>query len=217
MRDACCPAFCLKTDTRQGSWDRFFGKRIGGSVVGIIGYGRIGSKVAKIIDAFNPSKILVNDINHGINFDSIHSDIECVSKETIYANSDIITLHLPLTSLTENLITKSELNLMKDDVLIIKTSKGVIINEDDLYHHLLVNTNCVTASDVFKDEPYNGQLVELDNTILTSHMGSMSFDCRELMELQAVENIIDYFTNDSHGNVPSFEYDIQEERCNNDL
>ncbi len=94
--------------------------------------GRIGASVLKRLKGFGTSKILVNDIVPNLELDS-EFKLEWTSKEKIYKEGDIISLHLPLTHLTKNLIRKDHLHTKKPDAIIINTSRGGIINEHDLY------------------------------------------------------------------------------------
>jgi D-3-phosphoglycerate dehydrogenase len=87
----------------KGNWYRYFGRRLEEVTVGIIGVGRIGTRVIKLLKGFSTSKILVNDIFPNSELDS-EFKLEWTSKEKIYQDSDIISLHLPLTHLTKNMI-----------------------------------------------------------------------------------------------------------------
>jgi D-3-phosphoglycerate dehydrogenase len=99
---------------------------------------------------------------------------------------------------------------MKEDAMIINTSRGGIINEADLYNVLVKGHLQGAAVDVFDKEPYDGPLSKVKNCLLTAHMGSMSIDCRSRMELEATEEAIRFLSNRSLRNpVPSYEYDLQ--------
>ena len=174
---------------REGQWKRYSGLRLSKSVIGIIGTGRVGSIVLKHLQTFNPEKIFVNDIVPNFDFYRKYN-AELVEKEIIYKESDIITLHIPLTNATYKLISKKEMYLMKKNVCLINTSRGAIINEEDLYEYLFNNPLASAALDVFEKEPYKGILTMLDNCIFTCHMGSMAEDCRINMEIEAVKEAI---------------------------
>ena len=99
---------------------------------------------------------------------------------------------------------------MKKDASIINVSRGGIVNEDDLYKVLKSGHLGGAAIDVFEEEPYKGKLIEIDRCILTAHMGSMSFDCRSRMEIEATEEVIRFCSKNYLLNqVPQAEYDIQ--------
>ena len=161
----------------QGQWYRYYGRRLSEVTIGIIGVGRIGMGVLRHIQGFNSPSILLNDVipnqKHIAN-----ASLEWAEKERIYKEADIISLHLPLTRLTKNMIRKEHLLSMKKDALVINTSRGGIINEVDLYEVMQTGHLSGVAIDVFEDEPYDGPLKEIERCLLTSHMGSMSIDCR---------------------------------------
>tara|TARA_B100000795_G_C22435407_1_gene299782 strand:- start:199 stop:546 length:348 start_codon:yes stop_codon:yes gene_type:complete len=111
------------------------------------------------------------------------------------------------------MITKKELMSMKNDAAIINVSRGGIINEKDLYEVLKSGHLIGAAIDVFENEPYSGKLTEIDRCILTSHMGSMSIDCRSQMEIEATEEVVRYCSNQELINeVPLAEYEVQRDR-----
>ena len=193
----------------SGNWYRFFGRRLSEVVIGIIGVGRIGQGVLKHLKGFGNPKILVNDVSTKVGV-SNKFDCEWVSKEAIYKHADIISLHLPLTSETKNVIKKKHLLSMKSDAIIINTSRGGIINEKDLYDVMQSGHLSGAAIDVFDEEPYDGLLKEIERCLLTAHMGSMSVDCRTRMEIEATEEAVRFLTGKKlEGKVPEDEYEVQ--------
>lgn len=193
-------------------WERIFGRRIPEVTIGIIGAGRIGGRVLRRLAAFGSPRVLVNDMSPNLTI-APQLKLEWVDKETIFREADVISVHVPLTKSTKNMITMSELNMMKNDVLLINASRGGIINEADLAVALRSKRIGGAAIDCFDIEPYSGELAEIDSCLLTSHMGSMSLDCRSRMEIEAVEEVVRYFSNIELKNlVPSSEYILQQER-----
>ena len=192
-----------------GKWHRFFGRRLSEITIGIIGVGRIGRGVLEHLQGFGNPKILVNDIS--IEDDIIKKfNVECSSKEKIYKQSDIVTLHLPLTGKTKDMIKKDHLLSMKADAIIINTSRGGIINESDLYEVMQSGHLSGAAIDVFDNEPYSGDLKNIERCLLTAHMGSMSVDCRSQMETEATEEVVRFLTGKTlKGLVPEEEYEVQ--------
>lgn len=197
---------------RSGIWQRIHGERLANMTVGIIGTGRVGSRVLRHLQGFGPRQILVNDLKPDANlYEMYHAKF--VDKETIYRQADIITLHIPLTSITYGLIGRSQLEMMKKNVCLINTSRGGIINENDLYESLSRGAISAAAIDVFEREPYSGNLVELDNCYLTCHMGSMTNDCRAAMEILATQEAIRFVQGEElKGQVPDDEYENQLQR-----
>ncbi len=199
------------SEMHRGVWKRHFGRRISEINIGVIGLGRIGTRVLRRLKGFGTPKIFVNDILPDLELNR-EFKLNWVSKEIIYKEADLITLHLPLTKKTKGMIGEKELNLMKKDALIINTSRGGIIDEQALYEKL--NSGCLAgaAIDVFNKEPYEGPLNQLDKCILTAHMGSMSVDCRTRMEIEATEETIRFIKGKPLlSKVPEEEYALQKE------
>ncbi len=193
----------------SGEWYRFFGRRLSEVTIGIIGIGRIGQGVLEHLKGFGSPKILVNDISVKDDI-SNRFNVEWSSKEEIYKQSDIVSLHLPLTGKTKNMIKRDHLFSMKKDAIIINTSRGGIINESDLYKVMQSGHLSGAAIDVFDNEPYSGDLKRIERCLLTAHMGSMSVDCRSRMEIEATEEAVRFLTGKPlRGLVPEEEYEVQ--------
>ncbi|TGM60707.1 phosphoglycerate dehydrogenase [Leptospira vanthielii] len=201
-------------EIRSGQWTRPYGERIGGSTIGILGFGRIGKRVASHLLGYLPKEILVCDLidqkdsiikfrevstnirkmNETLGKNWVTTAIQQVDLETLLKTSDAITIHVPLTNETKNLLNFENLSHMKRNAVLINTARGGIVNENDLYKVLKENLISSAAMDVFEEEPYNGPLRDLENVILTEHMGSCSNDCREDMEREAAENVVGFFS-----------------------
>ena len=160
-----------------------FGKKIG-----IIGFGKIGKKIYKLTKAFNLEYFYNDQIkikNFNIKYKTINQ---------IFSTCDIITLHIPFSKNTKNIIEKKVLSNSKHKIILVNTSRGEIINEYDLFKFLKKNKKSVACLDVFREEPYKGNLNKLPNTILTPHVSGYSFEIRNLMEKEALKNIINVFS-----------------------
>ena len=193
----------------QGKWHRIFGRRLTEITVGVIGMGRIGTHLLRCIKGFDTLPVLANDIMPNDEL-SREFNLKWVTKERIYKEADIISLHLPLTHLTKNMIRREQLLSMKPEAMIINTSRGGIINERDLYDVMVAGHLSGAAIDVFEHEPYTGKLAEIERCLLTAHMGSMSIDCRTQMEVEATEEAIRFLAGELlESEVPQAEYDIQ--------
>lgn len=195
----------------RGEWKRYFGRRLTETTVGVIGLGRIGKRVLNLLETFGTPRLLVNDIvtdkEIGRKF-----KIEWVTKDTIYREADIVTCHVPLTTKTKNMICREQLESMKQDAILINTARGGIVNEAELFDVMQAGHLSGAAIDVFEQEPYVGNLSDIERCLLTSHMGSMSIDCRTRMEIEATEEAVRYLTGRAlEGEVPEEEYAAQRE------
>ena len=196
----------------NGHWQRHFGRRIAEVTVGIIGTGRIGARVLRRIAPFGTPRVLVNDINPDPKLVP-ELKLEWVGKDEIYRNADIISLHLPLTAQTRNMIRREELLRMKPDALLINASRGGIVNERDLADVLRMGHLGGAAIDVFEQEPYTGELTKIERCLLTAHMGSMSIDCRARMEIEATDEAVRFLAGKPlQSPVPEDEYEVQRQR-----
>jgi len=199
---------------RRNVWERPFGKRIGKSIIGIVGFGRIGTNVAKLLVPLRPRLVLVNDTkDKSVEIKKLRDlglDIRHAVKEEIYASADLITLHVPLWSQTLNLINAKALECFRKDAYLMNLSRGGIVNETDLFTSLKSKRIAGAALDCFEKEPYSGPLTELENVILTQHLGSCSFDCHARMEVEATLDLIRYFKGEHLQNeVPEEELSYQ--------
>ena len=199
----------VNTQMHRGEWHRHLGRRIPEVTIGIIGAGRIGGRVLRLLAGFGRPRILVNDTNPNLEV-APELKLEWVSKDEIYRHADLISLHVPMTVQTKNMIQREQLMMMKPDAMIINTSRGGIINEYDLAEVLSIGHLNGAAIDVFDQEPYTGKLAQIDRCLLTSHMGSMSIDCRTRMEIESTEETVRFLTGKSlRGLVPPEEYEVQ--------
>ena len=176
-------------ELHSGNWVRHFGRRIPDVTIGVIGVGRIGGRVIRRLTSFGSPRVLINDVRRDQKItDAIK--LEWVDKETIFREADVVTLHVPLTRATRNLVDERALSMMKKDALLINAARGGVVNEQALFDALQANKIGGAAVDVFEQEPYDGPLSTLPNCILTAHMGSMSTDCRVKMEIDATEDAV---------------------------
>jgi D-3-phosphoglycerate dehydrogenase len=192
----------------RGEWQRLVGRRVDESTIGVVGVGRVGSRVIRMVrGAFPSARILANDLEPDMELFS-SARVEWVDKDVLYHESDVVTIHVPLTPVTSGMIGLPELQQMKPDAVLINTSRGGIVKEDDLAAALRKGIIGRAGVDVFENEPYDGPLSAIDGCVLTCHMGSMSLDCRRAMEAGAVEEAIRYFENKAPRTpVPEFEYE----------
>lgn len=180
---------------KQKDWKyAYLGNEVYRKTIGIIGFGRIGKAVARRAIGFE-NRILVYDPN----IEAIEAidklDIQKVSFETLLAESDIITLHAPLTLETEGMIEEKALKIVKPGVIIVNTSRGELINEKALYNALLSGRVKMAALDVFSHEPpVDSPLLSLKNVIPTPHIGTHTFETNLRMGMMAAENVVKALT-----------------------
>jgi D-3-phosphoglycerate dehydrogenase len=179
---------------KNGHWRRIIGSEIAGKTIGLIGFGRVGKRVAKMLNGFS-CRIVANDIAPDQEVASRYG-VKFCSKEEIYQKADIISLHVPVTPLTRNLIGRAQFAMMKHKSYLINTARGVIVDESALYEALKKGTIAGAAIDVFQTEPYSGPLCELENVVLTAHSGSCSTEARYLMEFGAAQEVIRFFNSE---------------------
>ena len=171
---------------RDGEWKGQFGHLLAGKTVGVIGYGRIGRKVSELLAAFDV-KVIAHD---PINPES--SGIRFVDLPTLFAMSDIVTLHVPYTSKNHHFIGARELSAMKSGAFLVNIARGGLIDESALHSALTANHLAGAALDCFEDEPYSGPLKDLDNVVMTAHMGTYATETRGQMEREAATQLVDY-------------------------
>lgn len=166
----------------------------------IVGFGRIGREVAKRCQGFDMN-VYVYDPFLDNNLIKKYNCIP-VDKNEGLALADFVTVHLPLNENTRNFISKTELNLMKKNSVIVNTSRGGIINENSLYEALNSKFIKGAGMDVFEFEPPNSDhpFFNLDNILLTPHNAALTLECRERMSLEASENIAYYLKDMSRVN-----------------
>ncbi len=169
-------------------WKKEIGYLIQDKIVGILGFGRIGRETAKLFQALG-ANVIAYDLYPDIDFAKKY-DIKIVMKEELFSESDIISIHVPGNKDKTAIVTKKEFLLMKKNSFLVNVSRGGVVDEDDLYDTLKNNKISGAACDVFTTEPYNGKLLELDNILLTPHLGSYAEEAKLKMEIDAVKNLI---------------------------
>ena len=165
-----CPDFCF--------WDYPL-IELAGKTMGIIGYGRIGHRVAEIARFFGMRVIA---------WTRTPRDPECVSLDELLAQSDVISLHCPLFPETKNLIRRETIEKMKDGVIIINTSRGPVVNDADLRDALLSGKVYAAGADVASVEPLpaDNPLMGLENMFYTPHIAWATYEARcRLMDIAA--------------------------------
>ncbi|MBE0478673.1 phosphoglycerate dehydrogenase [Candidatus Aerophobetes bacterium] len=176
---------------RNGKWPRLIGTEIWGKKLGVIGLGRVGKNVVKRAKGFN-MEVFAYDLQVDHDFCRQY-EVKIVNLEKIFTENDIITLHTPLTSSTRHLINEKTLSLMKDSALIINTARGELVDEQALFYALKNRKIGGAALDCFSEEPPGKDfpLFELDNVVLTPHLGAYTVEANRNMGVMAARSVVD--------------------------
>lgn len=171
---------------RAGEWDRksFNGTELYGKTLGLVGAGRIGSEVAKRARAFGMRVIVYDPYLTADRAAAL--EMEIATLDDVLKRADVITLHVPLTEATANLIDAKKLALMKKTAVIVNAARGGVVNEQALYEALKNQTIAGAAIDVFEEEPLPGdhQFRTLSNVVLTPHLGAATEEAQQNVALE---------------------------------
>ena len=175
----------MNQNLKQGFWNKEMGNLLKNKKIGIVGFGRIGQKVAGLLQGFN-TEIRYYDprpIFHSMN-------CQAMGFEALLQWADVVSLHLSTSSIS-SIINEKEIRMMKKGSWLVNVARGEVVHEIALYNALFNGHLAGAALDVFSKEPYKGALQNLDNIILTPHIGSYAVEARIAMEVEAVENLIE--------------------------
>ena len=173
----------------QGYWQTTIGFELKGKILGLIGLGRVGSHVAKIGKAFG---MQVMAWSENLNLDTCKElDVLPCSKEDLLQNSDFISIHVQGGERYKELIKIKELDMMKKTAFLINTSRGSIINEDDLIIALSTNVIAGVGLDVYEKEPLpeNNKLRFLPNALILPHVGYVTAENYSIFYTQMIEDL----------------------------
>ncbi|MFQ6053048.1 MAG: hydroxyacid dehydrogenase [Candidatus Bathyarchaeia archaeon] len=179
---------------RAGEWTRKYGDLIGselmGKTVGIIGLGRIGAAVARRLRPFDVA-LLYYDVEGRPELEA-ELGIRRVDLDTLLMESDIITLHTPLTPRTRGLLSRREFQLMKEGVYLVNTARGKVIDQGALTEALSAGKVAGAALDVFEEEPLDpgDPLASMENVVLTPHLAASSREAMRRMAVQVAEGVL---------------------------
>ena len=173
----------------QGYWQTTVGFELKGKILGLIGLGKVGSQVAKIGKAFGMQVVAWSEnlnLNHAKELEVIP-----MNKEDLIKTSDFISIHVVLGKRYNNLITKKDLQMMKKSVFLINTSRGSIVNENDLIEALKSNQIAGAGLDVYDHEPLpdNHKLRFLPNALLLPHLGYVTAENYTIFYTQMLEDL----------------------------
>ncbi len=178
----------------SGKWKKNVANETIGSTVGIVGFGAIGQALADLLKGFDCTIIAYDP------FPKVElmrkKGVELVSLETLFRSADVISVHVPYSKETHHLVNSRLLALMKPTSVIVNTSRGNIVDEDDLYDVLATNKIAGAGLDVFAKEPLplNSPLLKLDNIVVTPHVSSQTVESLWRVYKMAIDIAADFFS-----------------------
>ncbi|KKQ42698.1 MAG: D-isomer specific 2-hydroxyacid dehydrogenase NAD-binding protein [Microgenomates group bacterium GW2011_GWC1_37_8] len=178
----------------------FLGKNLIGKTLGIVGLGGIGSMVARRASGWQ-MRVLYNKRSRDEGAEK-ELGVEYADIDKLYAESDFITLHVPLTDETRHMINKDAFSKMKDGVIVVNTARGSIVAEQELVDALREGKVGGAGLDVYDAEPnINPELISMENVVLTPHIASATWEARQKMGQQAVDAILKILNGEKPENI----------------
>ncbi len=191
MRNIVPASYLLKTH-HQWQRKKYLGRELAGKIVGIIGFGRIGREVARRLKAFHCHVIAYDP--YVPSHVAEDAGVQLIPLETLLHESDIISLHAPLTPETEHMINSDTLKKMKDGVFLVNCARGELIHEEALYEALESGKVAGAALDVFTHEPPKSwKLIDHPKVVCTPHLGGATIEAQEKVGIQIARQLSDYF------------------------
>ena len=175
-------------ELRRNIWNKpnHSGFELKDKTLGIIGLGNIGTKIAKIAKGFSMN--VIANVKNKSKKRSL--SLKLVSLSNLLKNSDYITFYVPLNESTKNLLNNKNCKLLKKDSILINLSRGGVVNEMVLYRLLKDNLIFGAATDVFLNEKKNNKLFELENIIVTPHIGAMTHDAQKNIAKEVIKKVV---------------------------
>lgn len=172
---------------RMGKWlkNELLGEELAGKTLGVIGYGRIGRQVSRIAACLGMRVLAWDILGTKINYEYA----TYVELDELLRQSDIVTLHVPLTPETKGFFNASVISKLKPGAYLINASRGEVVDEEALYNALKEGRIRGAALDVYPREPYYGPLTQLENVVLTPHIGANTKEAQRKAALELVELI----------------------------
>ncbi|MFQ5949820.1 MAG: phosphoglycerate dehydrogenase, partial [Nitrospiria bacterium] len=178
---------------KSGKWEKkkFMGMELFNKTLGVIGLGQIGSHVAKLAQGMMMTVLAFDTYLSPENARKM--GVEVVDLDTLYARSDIISIHTPLTPETRHMINKGSIQKMKQGVRIVNCARGGVVDEQDLFDALSNGKVAAAAFDVFEKEPVDpaNPLLALENFVCTPHLGAATKEAQENVALAIAEQMVD--------------------------
>ena len=187
---------------KMGEWDRkkYEGIELRGKTLGIVGLGNVGKKVAKVANALEMEVICFDPFIDAAKMKEIGA--RKVELNELIKISDFITVHVPLTEKTKDMIGKEQFAMMKNGVRILNVARGGVINEDALCEAIKSGKVAAAALDVYKDEPPTSkELIQMEKVITTPHLGASTKEAQINVAIEIAETMVDVLKNNKLRNV----------------
>jgi glyoxylate reductase len=186
----------VETDriVRRGEWsgwepEQFLGRELSGATVGLVGFGRIGRRVAELLAGFGPK--LVFTARHPMDEAAAAHDAQQLELDELLAVSDYVSLHVNLSPATKHMINAATLATCKPGAILVNTCRGAVVDTAGLVDALRSGPLAAAGLDVYEDEPaVPADLVALPNTVLVPHVGSATRATRDAMATLCADNVI---------------------------
>jgi phosphoglycerate dehydrogenase-like enzyme len=172
----------------SGTWRQLVGGQLSGRTVGIVGCGHVGKEVVRLLKPFE-CKILAHD---KVDYADFYRewDVQPTGLDTLLAQSDVVTLHLPLDASTRDILSSERLHAMRPGSVLINCARGGIVDEAALKQVLIDGPLSAAAFDVFaKEPPADRELLELPNFLATPHIGGSAAEAIFLMGMSAIDGL----------------------------
>ena len=173
---------------REGAWNRLMGRLVREVTIGIVGVGRIGSRVIRLLSSFS-ARVLATDTDKRVYGMELPNTTWC-DLDTLLRSSDLISLHIPMAVANRHFLSRARIARMRTGAYVVNTSRGAVLDEEALADGLRQGHLGGAALDVFEREPYEGPLCRMDNVILTAHIAASARQSRYLMELGAAQDCL---------------------------
>ena len=182
---------------QQGKWKTWsptllLGQDLYGATIGIVGFGRIGQAVARRAQGFGMRILVCRSTSHKADQEERNKSFEFADLRTVLAESDFVSLHVPLTKETRHMMSKTELKCMKNSAILVNTARGAVIDPQALYEGLVDGEIAYAALDVTEPEPIpmDHPLLTLPNCLIVPHIASASTATRTKMAMMAAQNVL---------------------------
>jgi glyoxylate reductase len=190
---------------RSGNWkgwdlDQLVGTDVWGKTLGLVGFGRIGRAMARRAGGFK-MKVLYTDVQRAP--EDVEKELNAEHRDfnTLLAESDFVSVHVPLSPETQGLFEAAKFFRMKPTAFLINTSRGSVVDEAALVHALESKKIAGAALDVYENEPFIHPGLKRANVVLTPHIASASLETRTKMACMAAENVRDFFAGKRPANI----------------